>query len=230
MFRLEDAIENWKLQLNQHQTMTTSDIEELQIHLLEEIDILMAAGLNQEEAFVIASRRIGSPGELACEFAKINTIAIWKNRFFWMIIGVLMLQIVSACGNFLARGGALIGCQLVGWNALNTGIISAVIQIAVLLCLLVGFYIAAVHFSLFRKIPKKTLIGIIIAVSILSFLMKHLAEIGFNVLIVQFYSVDQLHQFSLGCNYAAMGLSVLWPVVWLVLLLWLLPGKTQSAS
>lgn len=229
MFRLEDAIENWKLQLNQHQTMSASDIEELHIHLREEIDILMAAGLSQEEAYVIASRRIGSPGELACEFAKINTVAIWKNRFFWMIIGILILQIFSACGNFLARGGALIGCQLVGWNALNTGIISAVIQIAVLLCLLVGFYIAAVHFSIFQKIPKKTLIGIIIAVSALSFLMNHLAGIGFNILIARFYSAEQLGQFSLGCNYAAMGLSVLWPVVWLVLLLWFLPGKARSA-
>ncbi|MEN6306446.1 MAG: permease prefix domain 1-containing protein [Anaerohalosphaeraceae bacterium] len=229
MFRLEDAIENWKLQLNQHQTMTPSDIEELQIHLLEEIDTLMAAGLNQEEAFIVASRRIGSPGEISCEFAKINTAAIWKNRFFWMIIGILMLQIFSACGNFLGRGGALIGCQLVGWNALNTGIISAVIQIAVLLCLLVGFYIAAVHFSIFRKIPKKTLIGIIIAVSALSFLINHLAGIGFNVMIGRFYSAEQLGQFSLGCNYSAMGLSVLWPVVWLLLLLWLLPGKTRSA-
>ncbi len=229
MFRLEDAIENWKLQLNQHQTMTISDIEELQIHLLEEIDILMVAGLNQEEAFVIASRRIGSPGELACEFAKINTVAIWKNRFFWMIIGVLMLQIVSACGNFLARGGALIGCQLIGWNPLNAGVISAVIQITVLTCLFIAFYIAVVPLSLLRKIPKKTLIGIIIAATALNFFLSHAAGMGFNILIARFYSVEQLGQFSLGCSYSAMGLSVLWPVVWLVLLLWLLPGKKRPA-
>ncbi|HML73059.1 MAG TPA: permease prefix domain 1-containing protein [Anaerohalosphaeraceae bacterium] len=230
MFQLEIAIENWKQQLLQHQTMTAADIEELQIHLLEEMDALTATGLNQEEAFLIASRRIGNPNDISCEFAKINHGVIWKNRFFWMIIGILILQIFSSCAVFLARGGALIGCQLIGWNPLNAGIISAAIQITVLLCLFTAFYIAAVPLSMFRKIPKKTLIGAIIAVTALNFFLSHAAGMGYNLLIARFFSVEQLGQFSRGCSYSAMGLSVLWPVVWLVLLLWLLPGKTQSAS
>jgi len=229
MSRLEDDVENWKQQLLQHQTMTASDIDELQIHLLEEMDNLIVTGLNQEEAFLIASRRIGNPKDISCEFAKINNVVIWKNRFFWMIIGILILQIFSSCANFLARGGALIGCQLVGWNPLNTGIISAVIQITVILCLFIAFYIAVVQMSMFRKIPKKSLIGIIIAVTALNFLLNHAAGIGFNVLIAKLYSAEQLGQFALGCSYSAMGLSVLWPVVWLLLLLWLLPGKNKPA-
>lgn len=229
MFQLEIAIENWKQQLLQHQTMTAADMEELQIHLLEEMDALTATGLNQEEAFLIASRRIGNPNDISCEFAKINHVVIWKNRFFWMIIGILILQMFSSCAVFLARGGALIGCQLIGWNPLNAGVISAAIQITVLLCLFIAFYIAVVPLSLLRKIPKKTLIGIIIAATALNFFLSHAAGIGYNVLIARFYSVEQLGQFSLGCSYSAMGLSVLWPVVWLVLLLWLLPGKKRIA-
>lgn len=58
-----------------------SDIDELEDHLREEIASLMQNSLSEEEAFLIAVRRIGNPPSLSNEFRKINTHDLWKKLF-----------------------------------------------------------------------------------------------------------------------------------------------------
>lgn len=228
MFRIEDAIENWKNSLLEKQTLTTSDIEELESHLQDEFDSLKFWGLNEEESFLIAARRIGDTTSVAVEYAKINTTAIWKTRFFWMIFGIVAVQFFSAIAIFFARGGALLGCHLAGWSELNSGVIFGFLQITFLLFFLFVFYFAAVNLSAFRKIRKWTLISTIVSVITLTVLIGKINEVGFNLLIIKLWSPEQLKHFTMGCSFSGLGLSFLWPIMWFILLLWLMPRKTQS--
>ena len=59
MFQLEDRIRDWRRAVGSEGVCSTADLEELEIHLREEMAHLTETGLYQEEAFVIAARRLG---------------------------------------------------------------------------------------------------------------------------------------------------------------------------
>ena len=73
-FNLADAVENWKKSLSDNYSMTSDNIEELESHLLDEIDDLKSKGLNEEEAFSIAIKQIGTKDFLVSEFGKVNVL------------------------------------------------------------------------------------------------------------------------------------------------------------
>ena len=59
MFELDNAIKNWRSGLLQNQNILESDADELENHVRDEVDSLMLAGLNAEEAFIVSTHRIG---------------------------------------------------------------------------------------------------------------------------------------------------------------------------
>jgi hypothetical protein len=70
MFDLEKSIADWRKQMRAAGIKTPVPLEELENHLREEIERQMKLGLDGQQAFKIASRRIGRSGELKVEFAK----------------------------------------------------------------------------------------------------------------------------------------------------------------
>ena len=71
MFDLNEALKHWK---RSHQnTCGVEDLEELESHLLEHVDDLRETGLSEEEAFVQAVSRMGSPKDIGREFAKVRS-------------------------------------------------------------------------------------------------------------------------------------------------------------
>ena len=67
MFNLENAIKEWKRTLRKHPDFEDGDIEELESHLRDEIDLLMADEHSEESAFITASEHIGEPGNIGNE-------------------------------------------------------------------------------------------------------------------------------------------------------------------
>jgi hypothetical protein len=96
MFNLNDEIAVWRKSILETETCTESDVNELESHLKEEIDQLKTKELSEQEAFLVAASRIGKPVELAGEFAKINQSLIFRNRIFWICIGMLSFIIITA--------------------------------------------------------------------------------------------------------------------------------------
>ncbi len=70
-FDLNDAIHRWKATLGSAPSLRPEDLAELESHLRESTCLWEARGLNEEEAFLIAVRRLGNERELAREFAKV---------------------------------------------------------------------------------------------------------------------------------------------------------------
>lgn len=95
MFRLKDSIEMWKQKLSNSNSFTNSDIEELESHLLDEIEILKEKELTEEEAFYVASSRLGSVELLSSEFTKINAKSIYFKRVVWLLGGYILISFIQ---------------------------------------------------------------------------------------------------------------------------------------
>ena len=78
---IEKIIGEWRNLCLSSGSIGNSDIEELEDHLREEIKTLTKKELTEEEAFLIAVRRMGNLPSLSKEFRKINTHDIWKKLF-----------------------------------------------------------------------------------------------------------------------------------------------------
>ena len=78
MFDLETQIRSWSNRLRGRGNFLDSDIEELEGHLRDEIESLKQSGLADDEAFLVAVKRMGGSAALSQEYAKVNTEHLWK--------------------------------------------------------------------------------------------------------------------------------------------------------
>jgi hypothetical protein len=75
---IEDRIGQWRAFVARGPGVVATDVEELEGHLREQLDDLTTAGLNTDEAFLIAVRRMGDLDALSEEFAREHSERLWK--------------------------------------------------------------------------------------------------------------------------------------------------------
>ena len=78
MESLEKQIEAWRTHLRGSRAITGSDAEELEDHLREQIASLGEQGLSEDEAFLVAVKRMGAIDALTREFAREHSERLWK--------------------------------------------------------------------------------------------------------------------------------------------------------
>jgi len=83
MFNLEDKISEWRKQMLAAGIKTPAPLEELEIHLREEIERQMKAGWNEPEAFNSAIQKIGQARALKVEFKKAGILV--EMRFVQLV-------------------------------------------------------------------------------------------------------------------------------------------------
>ena len=115
-FDLNRAIQQWRENLGQSPAFQRENLNELESHLRDSVAVLQTCGLSAEEAFLIATRRIGKGGSLETEFSKVNGTAVWLDRFFWMVIGYQVWVFLSGTIAMLSRGALFFGLNGVGYN------------------------------------------------------------------------------------------------------------------
>jgi hypothetical protein len=95
-FDLNAAISRWQQNLGASPAFKADNLEELTSHLRASVQRLRADGLSEEEAFKIATRRIGEPASLEREFAKVNPSATWSLSalLFWFAAGLYLFQVI----------------------------------------------------------------------------------------------------------------------------------------
>jgi len=72
MFNLDQAISDWRARMLAAGVNALDILDELESHLREDIEEQMQSGSAVEQAFGLAVRRIGNPGALRSEFAKVG--------------------------------------------------------------------------------------------------------------------------------------------------------------
>jgi hypothetical protein len=96
-YDLNAAIENWRNELAAQPNLASDDRRELETHLRDAIAGFQQRGLNDEESFWLARRRIGQPRQLGEEFVKANPNQVWRERVFWMASAILLAFLWSDC-------------------------------------------------------------------------------------------------------------------------------------
>ena len=75
---LERQIAEWRAYVARAQAIADPDVEELEGHLRDQIESLTGAGLDADEAFLVAVKRIGSLSALSREFAREHSGRLWR--------------------------------------------------------------------------------------------------------------------------------------------------------
>lgn len=75
---LEPQIAAWRNHLRKSQAIASQDAAELEDHLREQIASLRADGLSEDEAFLVAVKRLGAINALTREFAREHSDRLWK--------------------------------------------------------------------------------------------------------------------------------------------------------
>jgi hypothetical protein len=76
--RLESEIAEWRSFVARRPAVDARDVEELEAHLRDQIADLSAAGLDADEAFLVAVKRMGNLDELSREFAREHSGRLWR--------------------------------------------------------------------------------------------------------------------------------------------------------
>ena len=137
MSDIEKQIEQWREGLAGSELLGGSDVNELENHLREEMERLKTSGLSDEEAFLIARRRLGDTGALENEFAKVNTPRRLTNHLWWLAVGVFAYLVAD----HFARAAAQISlglAQEMDWSPHVLGIVAGAATIGVF-CVMAAF-------------------------------------------------------------------------------------------
>lgn len=106
---LDVQLVQWRRYLAADPALAPSDLDELESHLRDQIDDLTAVGLNGEEAFLIAVRRLGRTDDLSREFAREHSERLWKQ----LVLGGETNQARPDRSGLLAVGFAVLAAVLV---------------------------------------------------------------------------------------------------------------------
>nr|WP_090341169.1 permease prefix domain 1-containing protein [Mycolicibacterium malmesburyense]CRL70895.1 hypothetical protein CPGR_01768 [Mycolicibacterium malmesburyense] len=75
---LESQIAQWRGYVQRHRAIAAADVDEMEDHLREQIADLSRAGLSDDEAFLVAVKRMGNVDAISREFAREHSNRLWK--------------------------------------------------------------------------------------------------------------------------------------------------------
>jgi len=93
-FNLKEQVDIWIKKLKSDPSITEADAEELQGHLMDLIDQLKEKGLDDDEAFLIASRRLGTTADWGDDFRIVNNPILQMRRSVIIMGGVLLYFLI----------------------------------------------------------------------------------------------------------------------------------------
>ncbi|MES2454257.1 MAG: permease prefix domain 1-containing protein [Bacteroidota bacterium] len=80
-FNLEQSIHDYISVISNRGSITSADATELSAHIFDAAEALSRQGLSEEEAFIIATKRLGTEEVLTEEYSKVNTSV--KTNYVW---------------------------------------------------------------------------------------------------------------------------------------------------
>ncbi|HBO45475.1 MAG TPA: hypothetical protein DD670_16395 [Planctomycetaceae bacterium] len=231
MFDLERSLADWRDQLGRSGQCIDGDLAELEEHLREETAGLVRAGLAEEEAFLIACRRLGRIDLLGAEFEKVNLRSIWVSRSSWMAFGILA-YLASSVGARTVSQVVLAGGLFSGLPSRLTGAIAAFGSLAVLLALLALITITFVRHGQRQDtpVPGSTArrCGLAIGMFLWFTLMPGAGLLAGAIAVKAARDMSEFGHATVATSIGTFAISVLMP---LLLTTWLLatPRFTRSA-
>lgn len=239
-FDLNRAIQLWRENLSQSPALRAENLNELESHLRDSIETLQTRGLSVEEAFLIATRRIGSSGVLENEFAKVNRRAVWLDRSLWMLIGIQIWGLVTLLAYGVGRTGMSWAWASLHLNARESGMVLPVACFSLVQALLFGGSLVFCWWLVVRKGERlgarlapllrrrSTLVALVLGLFLISIFVYTL-NLAARMVQVRLLSLANLGSTAL---YFAYAYWITWPVqtVAMIALIVLLARKRLTVS
>ena len=233
MFNLNDQISKWRSNLAESQTLETPDMDELESHLREEIEHLMALKLSQEEAFYVARHRLGDTGSLAEEFAKINGSVLWSKRLFWAVAGLFGYVVATYIAKSVTSGFLMLA-WFAGVKGHALGILDVVLRSAFFLTVIFVVYEIVKRINIRGRIFGKladNLWGIFaVFTGVFAITAAALACRFLVPATVARMSVKEWSEMALFRAYIELIWVIVSPLILLTALIYLRPSKLRKAA
>jgi hypothetical protein len=225
MFDLEESLRNWRENLRSAEAMQRSDVEELEHHVRDSIASLRSKGLSEQEAFAIATHRVGDSELIGLEFAKVNGRPIWTQRAFWMVAGILLFWVSQIVIATLSSMGEIAAAL---WS--GNGIVMAVVPIGITVLSWAAMAIAVrKRFvngseSAWRPLSATQLSVGIVTVTLIGTLMHGIS----NMALSYFATINEFGRATMIGSVAHSLLAILGPLILLAVLLALRQAAARS--
>jgi len=234
MFSLNKKIIKWREVLLEKQTCKTSDLDELESHLRDEIDQLKLHGLSEQEAFLVGTHRLGDTETLANEFAKVNESLLLRKKLFYA--GCVLFAYISA--SYAAEALSkifLLLITLLGYRGYIAGIVDPVSRIAIFILIIFLCYKVASKKDpggeRFSKVADN-LKGKLILLSLAFILMLALiaTRTFVTALIVRTLGAQEYGQMVMPMSLLDNFGWVIGPVLLMMILIYLRPAKRVKTA
>jgi len=90
MFNLQEKISDWRQQMLAGGIEYPVPLEEMELHLYEDIRQQVQSGRNEREAFEISVQNLGQPKQIKSEFAKTERLSMKTVKIVSGIVGLLV--------------------------------------------------------------------------------------------------------------------------------------------
>ena len=197
MHDVDKLIANWKSSIATSEALRNDDLDELEEHLRCAVERYQQNGLSLEDAFFLAERKLGSPGQLDGEFSKTNIDYIWTQRIAWMLIGFVLMSVAFRMVGFVGRIAFWTGMSVslsptltaVGQNALM-----AIVWSGLLFLLIRARHNDRGLRRLFRQGSRWSLTAVILAVAGILLLVEATNQIS-QVVVMQHVTPTELGEY-----------------------------------
>jgi hypothetical protein len=224
-YDLNAAIESWRQKLAAQPNLTVDVRRELETHLRDAIAGFQQRGLNDEESFWLACRRVGQPPQLNEEFMKSNPAVVRRERVFWMVFG---------CLGFCLWANLVSCVQLHHWLDSYLGLLSVyslvlltyLPPIGIAVCLTKGQFN---HRNSLLVVIYKNRWLLASCAMIFIFITQ-----GFQSVLQYRYLIQTDHGQRLPHTLDGFWVNTFslmsWPLMLIILLLWLMPTQNRNSS
>ncbi|MBN2183568.1 MAG: hypothetical protein JW715_16785 [Sedimentisphaerales bacterium] len=234
MFELNEKIKTWRSGLAGQQSFEKTDIDELENHLREEIELLTLSELTEEEAFMVAAHRLGRSDSLSEEYAKVNTSILWRKRLSRVGIVVFGWLIVTYIGQVVSRI-----CQIlavfIGLRGYTLNVIDLLSQVTFFVIIIFVVYRISrtkrlsgdSFFKIADSVRGKIVLFIIVFAIVLgTFTTKFLS----SIVSARLLSAQELGQMSMFKVFQGLIQSIFLPLVLLLGVILVRPSKLRQAK
>ena len=211
MNELDASITEWRTAITRNRAVSDTDADELESHLRDQITELEAAGLDADEAFVIAVKRLGRVDRVSAEYAREHGDRLWQQ---------LTLPPVDAAGTVSGRrrliemlAFAVLAAVLIQVARLASGVPDSGAAADAWFARNVGFFVLPVvagYLAVLRRMPWR---GIAVLAAVVA---------GFAIVV-------NLYPFSAASDSSTLVAIHLPVVLWFVVAAAYLAGEVMSS-
>jgi hypothetical protein len=227
-FDLNTAIESWRQELAKQLNFSSDDRRELETHLRDSIAGFQQQGLNEEESFWLARRRVGQPERLGEEFLKVDPANGWRERMFWMWLAVCLLIFLGS----MFRDVEL-ALQPVNSTGKFVGVANLILTLMPILTPMALIMIVVVMRSkkIIRQFSKlRPLLENRLRLAFTAFVFIAIS-LTFTVISEMIYAARTFHPGNINSRiWAVVALNCPYQLFFALVLIWLLPVQNQMTS